>query len=240
MLSKIYDSILTLAYPQACQTCEQSVENLSDGVACKSCWKRTRIFSGAETLCGKCGRFLHSEPTNFQTFCHQCDEHFYDAASAVGIYEYALSASVLNLKREPFVAKKLRRLVTLRFQNSAFQDVTKIIPVPLSKKRFLERGFNQAAVLAEILAAQTCIPLDGQTLVRQIHTPMHRATMDTKARETSVENAFEVKRQNFIKGENILLMDDVFTSGATVSNCAKVLKEKGAGQVYVLTVARVV
>lgn len=238
MLGKVADFVLTLAYPQACQICEQSVENLSDGVACHWCWERTRIFSGAETLCGKCGRFLQAKPTNFQTSCHQCDEHFYDSASAVGIYEYAVSASVLNLKREPFVAKRLQKLLVSRFQNSASRDATKIIPVPLSKKRFLERGFNQAAVLAEILAGQTRITLDEQTLIRQVHTPMHRATMDNKAREASVKNAFEVKRQNFIEGENILLVDDVFTSGATVSSCAKILKEKGAGKVYVLTIAR--
>lgn len=237
-LSKIYDSLLTLAYPQACQICESSVENSSDGVACEACWKKTRVFSGEETLCGKCGRFLQSKPTDIQTFCRQCDEQFYDAAGAVGIYENALAASVLNLKREPFAAKKLQQLFVSRFHSSAFQDATKIIPVPLSKKRFLERGFNQAAVLAEILAKQTRILLDGQTLVRTIHTPIHRATMDNKARETSVKNAFEVKRPNFIEGENILLVDDVFTSGATVSSCAKVLKEKGASKVYVLTVAR--
>ena len=238
MLSKIYDSLLTLAYPQACQICEQSVENLSDGVACKPCWKKTQIFSGAETLCDKCGKFLQAKPADFKTFCHECDAHFYDSASAVGIYEYALSASVLNLKREPFVAKRLQKLFVSRFQNSAFQDVAKMIPVPLSEKRFLERGFNQAAVLAEILARQTGITLDKQTLVRKIHTPIHRATMDSKARETSVKNAFEVKRPSFTEGENILLVDDVFTSGATVSSCAKTLKENGASKVYVLTVAR--
>lgn len=238
MFSKIYDSLLTLAYPQACQICEQSVENSSDGVACLACWGKTQIFSGAETLCGKCGRFLQAKPSNFKTFCHQCDEHFYDAASAVGVYEYALSASVLNLKREPFIAERLRKLFVSRFHNSVFQEATKILPVPLSKNRFLERGFNQAVVLAEILAEQTGIPIDAQTLVRQIHTPAHRAAMDNKARETSVKNAFEVKRPKFVEGENILLVDDVFTSGATVSNCAKVLKEKGARQVYVLTVAR--
>ncbi len=246
MLSQIYDSLLTLAYPQACQVCEQSVENLSNGVACESCWNATRVFSGAETLCNKCGKFLQAQPTNFQTFCHQCDGHFYDAAIAVGIYENALSASVLNLKREPFVAQKLRKLFISRFKNSAFQDATKIIPVPLSKKRFAERGFNQAAVLAEILAKQTRIPVDKQTripvdkqtLARKIHTPMHRATMDNKARETSVKGAFEVIRRNLIEGENILLVDDVFTSGATASSCAKTLKENGAKKVYVLTVAR--
>ena len=69
---------------------------------------------------------------------------------------------------------------------------------------------------------------------------MHRAAMDEKARELTVKNAFEVKRANFIKNKKILLVDDVFTSGATVSACAKILKKAGARKVYVLTVARAV
>lgn len=238
MLSEICDSLLTLAYPQACQLCAQSVEKLSNGVACQSCWNKTRIFCGAETLCSKCGRFLRAEPTNFQVFCHQCDEQFYDSAKAVGVYEYAISASIINLKREPFVAQKLKKSFILCFQNSAFQDATKIIPVPLSKKRFLERGFNQAVVLAAILAKTTGIPLDDESLERKLHTPMHRATMDSQAREMSVENAFETKRPKFIEDARVLLVDDVFTTGATVSACAKTLKESGARKVYVLTVAR--
>jgi len=238
MLDKFLDSLLTLAYPQACQVCESSVEKSADGVACHFCWKKTNIFSGAETLCAKCGAFLQAKPTSFQTFCHRCDEHFYDSASAVGIYEHALAVSVLHLKREPLVARKLRKLFVARFQHSDFQDATLIVPVPLSKKRFLERSFNQAAVLSKILAKQTKINLDEQSLVRKIHTPMHRAGMDGKARELSVENAFEVKRPKFIEGAKVLLVDDVFTSGATVSNCAKVLKKNGADKVYVFTLAR--
>ncbi|MCA1624202.1 MAG: ComF family protein [Acidobacteria bacterium] len=240
MLQKIYDSLLTLTYPQACQICQNSVENSSDGVACRACWKKTRIFFGEETLCHKCGAFLQAKPSNFQTFCHHCDEHFYDAACAVGSYEHALSASVLHLKRETFVAKRLKKLFVSRFQNSAFQDTTKVVPVPLSKKRFLERGFNQAAILAKILSEQTGVALDEQSLARRVHTPMHRVGMDNKARATSVKNAFEVKRAKFIEGETILLVDDVFTSGATVSSCAKVLKENGARRVYILTLARAV
>jgi ComF family protein len=238
MLAKIYDSLLTLAYPQACQICQNSVENSSDGVVCDECWKKTLVFSGAETLCHKCGAFLQPKPSDFQTFCHRCDAHFYDVASAVGIYESALSASILHLKREPFVAKRLQKLFVSRFQESGFQDATKIVPVPLSKKRLLERGFNQAAVLAEILFKRTGIELDEQSLTRKTHTPMHRVGMDDKARETSVKNAFEAKRAKLIEGETILLIDDVLTSGSTVSSCAEVLKDKGARRVYALTLAR--
>ena len=113
-----------------------------------------------------------------------------------------------------------------------------IIPVPLSKKRLLERGYNQAAVLSKILARQTKINLDEQSLVRRLDTPMHRVGMDEKARIKSVKDAFEVKRPKLIAGKTIVLVDDVFTSGATVSNCAETLKRSGAKAVFVLTLAK--
>ncbi len=240
MLQKIYDSLLTLVYPQICQVCNESVENSADGVVCQKCWRKTRIFEGNETLCVKCSAFLQEKPPNFQTFCHLCDEHFYDAARSVGLYENGLAASVIYLKREPFVAGNLQQLFVSAFENSPFQDATVIIPVPLSKKRFLERTFNQAEVLAEILSAKSGLKIDKQSLARKIHTPMHRAAMDRRARELTVENVFEVKRPRLIEGENILLVDDVFTSGATTSFCAKALKKKGAQRVYVLTIARAI
>ena len=240
MFKQVCNSLLTLAYPQACHLCENSVEDFSDGVVCRDCWKKTRIFSGNENLCNKCGAYLNESKTPVKTFCHRCDEHFYDASRAVGIYENALAASIIHLKREPFVAKNLRKLFISAFYNSGFQDPTLLIPIPLSKKRFLERGFNQAAILADILKKETEIKIDEKSLVRKIHTPMHRATMDVKARNMSVKNAFEVKRAEFIKNQTILLVDDVYTSGATVSSCAEVLKKAGASKVYVLTIARAV
>jgi competence protein ComFC len=240
MFQKIYDSLLTLAYPQICYVCNNSVENKSDGVACRKCWHKTRIFSGDETLCARCSAFLQAKPTNYQTFCHKCDEHFYDAARAIGLYENALAASIIYLKKEPFVSKRLKNLFISTFENSPFEDTTVIVPVPLSKKRLLERGFNQAEVLAEILARKFNLKIDRQSLARKIHTPMHRAAMDRRAREITVENAFEVVRPNLIKDEKILLVDDVFTSGATTSYCAKALKKKDADKVYVLTLARAI
>ncbi len=240
MLQKIYDSLLTLVYPQICQVCNESVENSADGVVCQKCWRKTRIFDRNKTLCVKCSAFLQEKPAKAQTFCHRCDEHFYDAARSIGLYENGLAASVIYLKREPFVAQNLQQLFVSAFENAPFQDATVIIPVPLSKKRFLERTFNQAEVLAEILSKKSGLKIDRQSLARKIHTPMHRAAMDRRARELTVENAFEVKRPRLIEGENILLVDDVFTSGATASFCAKALKKKGAGRVYVLTIARAI
>lgn len=238
MLTKVLDSLLTVLYPQACQNCGESVEKFEYGAACQNCWQKTRIFSGAETVCYKCNKFLSEKESNVKTFCHQCDAHFYEQARAAGLYENALQISVLNLKREPFVCKNLRKVFISTFEKTEFQDADLIIPIPLSKKRFLERGFNQAAVLAKILSDETKIKSDEQSLVRKIHTPVHRAGMDTKARELTVKNAFEITRPKLINGKKILLIDDVFTSGATASSCAKVLKKAGAEKVYVLTLAR--
>lgn len=226
MFERILNPLLTLAYPQACRICQNSVESANYGSACHECWKKTRVFSGKETICHKCGRFLSTSENGFQIFCHFCDEQFYDRARAVGLYENALQVSVLQLKKEPYVPKYLQELFLEAFEKSEFQDSTKIIPIPLSKKRLIERGFNQAAVLAKILAGAVNIEIDENSLVRKIHTPVHRAGMDTKARESSVKNAFEVKRPKLIKGK-ILLVDDVFTSGATASACAKALKKAG-------------
>src|SRR5215203_3686441 len=124
MLQKIYDSLLTLAYPQVCHNCQESVEASHDGIACRKCWESSRIFSGNETLCAKCAAFLQEKPSNFQALCHQCDEHFYDAACAVGLYEKALAASVLNLKREPFIAGRLKKLFIKAVDNVLFNEIS--------------------------------------------------------------------------------------------------------------------
>lgn len=238
MFSAIYNSLLTVVYPQACMNCQKSVENLSDGIACAFCWKKTRIFTGRETLCAKCGCFLHKNLTESATFCHRCEEHFYDGALAVGKYEHALAASILYLKREPFIAERLQTNIFTRFKSSRFLDSTRIIPVPLSRKRRMERGFNQSAIIAAQIAAHFNLPVDEESLVRSVDTPMHRAAMDTKAREKSVKNVFHVEHPNSVKDAVILLVDDVFTSGATASACAETLKEHGARKVYVFTIAR--
>jgi ComF family protein len=113
-----------------------------------------------------------------------------------------------------------------------------IIPVPLHVSRELERGFNQASVLARALARFSQLPLDEHSLVRQSETKMHRAGMDAKARRRSLADAFTVRHPKLIAGKRVLLVDDVFTTGATASACANQLKAGGADKVFVLTMAR--
>lgn len=240
MLNVLADSLLSLVYPQPCQICKNSVERHSDGVACSVCWNATRLFTGNESLCRKCGAYLSEAGKADDISCRNCEEHFYDIARAAGIYEKALTVSVLRLKNEPRVPARLRNHFISAVKAAPFSNVTLIVPVPLSPRRQLERGFNQAAILAAIVARATGNRLDEASIARKIHTPVHRAAMDRKAREMSVKDAFTVSRPNLIYGQRVLLVDDVLTSGSTTSSCAKVLKKNGAAWVGVLTLARAV
>lgn len=237
----LYDASLALLYPQECAVCGASVETRRNGAACAACWRKTRVFSGAETLCWKCGALaegLVPEETRKLIRCHRCDEDAFDVARACGVYEGALRASVLALKRDSYVAPRLAQTLIEMQQRAPLEHATRIVPVPLHLERERERGFNQAAMLGRALAALTKLPCDEWSLVRTIHTERHRAGMDRPGRRESVDGAFEVVRPRLVEGERVLLIDDVFTTGATVSACAKVLKEAGALEVCALTVAR--
>ena len=237
----LYDAALALVYPQQCAVCGSSVDARADGVACETCWNETRIFSGDETVCWKCGveaRGRVPEEKRREVFCRRCDHASFTAARACGIYEGALRASILSLKEEPFVGARLARLMFETAKREPLNTATRIVPVPLYPSRELERGFNQATELGRALASLTGLPLDECSLVRTIQTERHRAGMDAETRRESVEDAFEVKYPRLIADEIILLIDDVFTTGATVSSCAVALKGAGAQDVFVLTVAR--
>ncbi len=238
MLEHLIDPILSAVYPQECRSCSESVEKRALGVACGSCWIKTRIFNGGETLCAKCGAFLHASPSLGEAYCRRCDMQSYEKAFAAGLYENALAATVLQLKTVPHLSSAASEHLLNTFRTAAVENIDLIVPVPLSKRRFHERGFNQAEVLAKIIKRSSGIQVDSGSLLRTIHTAAHRAGMDAKARERTVHKAFAVKRKHFIESKNILLIDDVFTTGSTVSACAKVLKQNGAAKVFVLTLAR--
>jgi len=241
-LSSLYDAALALVYPLACAVCGGSVESRHDGVACASCWHQTRLFTEDDTLCWKCGAFTESSISRDKrqsVRCGHCDDDAFSGARACGFYEGALRASILELKREPHVTTRVARLMFAARQREPLNSALLIVPVPLHPARERERGFNQSLLLARELARLSKLPLEEHAVVRRIHTERHRAGMDAKARRQSVASAFAVRHPKLVAGQRVLLVDDVFTTGATVSACADALKEAGAGEVFVLTIARV-
>lgn len=237
----ICDAFLTLLYPQACVICQRSVERRSLGVACEDCWRSTRLFTGDETICWKCGapfigREVHSN--RIEVRCHKCDPFVFTAARACGLYEKALREVVLHLKRQPhvpeFVVNSLANTVT----REPLNESTLLVPVPLHPQRSQLRGFNQASIIARALSSLLHVPVHEGNLNRTSHSEKYRAGLDVKGRSDTVAQAFEAVHPRLIAGERILLVDDVFTTGATAAACAKVLIDAGAESVFVLTIAR--
>jgi ComF family protein len=245
-LLTVADALLTVAYPQACRVCGGSVEERRLGVACRSCWEKTRVFTGAETICWKCGALSLGidlpaelrEDVREEIRCGRCDSQSFTAARAVGVYENALRASVLSLKRQPHVSSHVTNLLVDAAQREPLHKATRIIPVPLHEHRRRERGFNQAEVIAEALSKQLQLPFDQATLLRPRASEKYRAGLDRKGRRDTVADAFEVRYPKMVEGESVLVVDDVFTTGATVNSCAEALLASGACNVFVLTIAR--
>lgn len=238
----LYDSLLTVAYPQVCAICSQSVEQRRFGVACESCWSVTRVFNGAEAMCWKCGRLsdeVNAPAQQNEIRCRRCDAQTFTAARAVGLYEGALRESVLLLKRQPHLSGYLERLLTTAAMRAPLSNATSVISVPLHADRVRTRGFNQASVIAKGLSKSLGLPINETSLVRVSSTERYRAGLDAKGRRDTVTGAFEVRYPRLIENEDILLVDDVFTTGATVSVCSEALLSAGARNVFVLTLARV-
>ena len=171
--------------------------------------------------------------------CGHCDDDAFAVARACGSYEGALRATILELKRQPRVARRLALLMCELQRREPLNAADLIVPVPLHPDRECERGFNQALVLARELSRLSGLPIDEHSVNRRLYTERHRAGMDAKARRKSVAEAFAVSHSDLIAGKRVLLVDDVFTTGATVSACAFALNQAGAAAVFVCTVARV-
>lgn len=242
LLTHLKDGLTAMVYPALCQVCGAMIKHYDDGVACNDCWTDggiTPLFDGP--LCVKCGLPLPGRSTGNQApHCGLCGALSLTTARACGAYAGALEASIGFLKSQPYLCRRLRRLMAQTFaEQGAGLAADIVVPVPLHKQRERERGYNQAALIARLVAREGRLPLDTHLLIRTKPTERHRAGFDRKDRERSVAGAFRVVRPRFLSDRSILLVDDVFTTGSTLSAAAQALFDAGASRVSVLTIARV-
>jgi ComF family protein len=159
---------------------------------------------------------------------------------AFGLYGGALAQALQRLKYRgrPDLAHPLGGLLR-RSSVIGKLTVDLIVPVPLHPRRLARRGFNQAALLARPVAERLTIPIDPWSLERIVDTAP-QAELDGESRRRNVRDAFEVRRPRRVVGKRVLLIDDVATTGATLSACAAALRRAGAVDVQALVVARAV
>ena len=230
---------LGLLYPEVCQLCGEGRATPAEGYVCGGCRAKARFIQ--EPFCQRCGRPYEGDiTTRFECAnCREMEWHFQSARSAViardpvleVIHRYKYQRA---LWFEPFLADLLIRAAGPVLGQ---QKPSMIVPVPLHPTKQREREFNQAERLARRLGAATQIPVNKRLLRRVVPTRT-QTQLSRQERLANVRNAFAMRRGQRLNGERLVLVDDVFTTGATTSACARVLTAAGAGEVCVWTVAR--
>jgi ComF family protein len=234
---KIRDFIFNLIFPTICLNCGHEGSWL-----CQSCGAKLKFLP--HQSCFGC------KITNTGEFCSDCRKNYsLEGILIAGDYDDKLLNALIKKLKYNFakdIAKILGNYLVSFLQKSTADRATWqslaseqkliIIPVPLHPRRERWRGFNQAEAIANVVAERLQLPLIKNNLIRTKHREA-QAKLNETQRQENVKNCFGWRGEN-LQQKNILLIDDVATTGATLNECAKILKENGAGQVWGLVAAK--
>lgn len=232
-MREFYQSLINLLFPQrGCPLCGSRRET---GL-CEQC-SRFLAQAGGEPFCPVCGRFF-SAPG--EGLCLECLTQTwpFTLCRAVAPYEKVLREAVHRLKFKgwragvPFLGGLMAASLK---QEPAYEQVGVIVPVPLSEGRLKERGFNQAGVLAEEVAG-VCGLSYTPVLAKVAETPP-QVNLDRVARLANIKNSFRINDPSLVRGKKVTVVDDVFTTGSTMTAAAETLLEAGAQEVFGLVLA---
>ncbi|MGQ9922001.1 MAG: ComF family protein [Desulfobacca sp.] len=229
--------VLDFFLPRFCLLCQHPLPPGAPGLACAACHATIPYLSHPRCLC--CGAPFRSRQGGAR-LCHNClrQPPPFDRALAAAFYEGPVLDAIHRLKyhRDLLYGKLLGEIMHRAFDlTEAVAAAQLLLPVPLHPQRLRWRGFNQAILLAQNFPD---IPLARDVLVRERPT-LPQVGLSSKERLANVKGAFRVRQPELVAGKNVIILDDVFTTGATVSECARVLRRAGAAHIEVITVARV-
>jgi len=240
MLNRLMHGLRAIVYPKTCLSCRKKLaEKANDGFLCSQC--RGKIKKNLPPFCVSCGRQLDKRwfTKNICPACQKKDLSF-DRAFSPCAYEGVIKELIHKFKynSKEHLGEPLSKLMSefIREYSLPIDYVDCIIPIPLHKTRLREREFNQSEILGKYLAREFNKELINNAIERFRHTKT-QIEIKTHQRVNNVKNIFRVTDPQAIKDKNILLIDDVLTTGATSSEAAATLKNAGANIVFVLTIA---
>ncbi|MBI4484314.1 MAG: ComF family protein [Acidobacteria bacterium] len=233
------DGLLSLFYPDRCLLCDRFVASRKMCSVCEACWSKVRP---QEEGCSRCGLPLQV-PEGAAWQCQDCrsGSFTFSVARSFAVYENPFRDIIHCFKfrgRRNLAAPLACRLQSVYEREPALaSDV--VVPLPLHRRRLRERGYNQSLLLAKPLARRLDLALEPDGLKR-IRSTVPQSGLLMEARRDNIRGAFVVPRPARLRGKTILLVDDVFTTGATLNEAARTLLESGAGEVKSLTLARAI
>lgn len=226
--------------PVHCSSCSSLLADDPIPHFCADCWSAISLMPDAR--CARCDRpFPSSIATTYSPHhvCQPCAERPPSYTKAWTLYPYMppLQHAIRLFKYQGKVslAAPLAALMVARLP--PLDSVDMIMPVPLHIQRLREREFNQSLLLADQIGRRLDIPVAYTNLIRIASTPA-QTILSRKSRQKNLRRVFAVRRPDAIVKKRILLIDDVFTTGATVNECAKTLRKAGSGDVFVMTLGR--
>ncbi|MEI7905033.1 MAG: ComF family protein [Candidatus Firestonebacteria bacterium] len=229
------EAILDAVFPSSCRICGNKLDINRKACICLSCWNKIRIIT--QPACVSCGKQLKLQ---HELFCGDCSRNkmsFLDNRSAA-VYDDVMREAIHLFKYGD--KRKLGKhfgdlLVEYLRQNGALDGINAIIPVPLYKNK--RRDYNQSRILAEYLGEEFNLPVYNDVLLRVSDTRAQHG-LKKEERIMNVQGAFSVRNAGRIKQAIVLLVDDIFTTGATADECTRTLLAAEANSVRVVTLAR--
>ena len=240
ILNEIFNNISNIIFPPQCISCANILKPSKEEIFCLTCREQIKYLT--RSLCPICGMAFLNSPSESH-LCGNCLENkpYFSCARAVASYETIILDTIHQFKysRDLSIGSALASfLAAFSFPDFEFQVSAILVPVPLHIKKLRERGFNQSLILANALSKKKRIEVNFSLLKRHKST-LTQTGLNKKEREQNIKGAFEVSDKKIISGKNVILIDDVYTTGATLNECAKTLMKAGAGKVAALTLARV-
>jgi len=236
--------VISLLFPADCKICQHPLEPSNRSFICKNCWDKVKWLRAP--YCSKCSRPLPSSSTLqgiSPLLCPECrrsNSHF-KKVFAPTLYEGVMKKAIHLLKynKKTGILWSAEEIIKNYFSyvDFPFSRFDLIVPIPLHRRKLRERGFNQAKLIARVIAKHFQIRLITNNL-RRVKVTITQTALSKKERRKNIKGAFKVKDRNKFQAKSVLLVDDVYTTGTTIKEAAKVLKKAKAKEICVFTLAR--